>query len=111
MHKIRHLGERYMIVTVLHDVVEDTDMTIYDLKAVGFDMEILLAIDYLDHSDQSIPYMDYIKNLSVNKIAREVKLRDLEHNSKITRLKGLREKDFERLTKYQKAYEFLKKIV
>ena len=46
--------------------------------------------------------------LSLNEIAREVKLRDLEHNSKITRLKGLRDKDFARLAKYQKAYEYLK---
>ena len=52
--------------------------------------------------------MDYIQNLAHDNLARQVKLRDLEHNSKITRLKGLRDKDFERLKKYQIAYNYLK---
>ena len=40
-------------------------------------------------------------------LAKAVKLRDLEHNSKITRLKGLRKKDFDRLEKYHRAYTYL----
>lgn len=108
MHKVRHLGEEYMIVAVLHDVVEDTNITIEDLMLLGFSQSIIYSLQLLDHSDKSVPYMDYIQNLAHDKIAREVKLRDLEHNSKITRLKGLRDKDFERLKKYQKAYDYLK---
>lgn len=107
MHKVRHLGEDYMIVAVLHDVVEDTEVTLDDLFNINFNNNILSALDLLTHK-VDIPYMDYIENLAHNNLAREVKLRDLEHNSKITRLKGLREKDFQRLQKYQIAYEYLK---
>ena len=107
MHKVRHLGEDYMIVAVLHDVIEDTEVTLDDLFNINFNNNILAALDLLTHK-VDIPYMDYIENLAYNNLAREVKLRDLEHNSKITRLKGLREKDFQRLQKYQIAYEYLK---
>lgn len=111
MHKVRHLGEKYMIVAVLHDVIEDTenkDINYDYLKELGFNFEIIEALKLLDHSDTSILYMEYIEKLALNDIARQVKLRDLEHNSKITRLKGLRDKDFERLKKYQIAYNYLK---
>lgn len=107
MHKIRHLGTKYMIVAVLHDIVEDTSVTLDDLRAMGFNFEVIEALRLLTH-DCSVSYMDYIERIALNPIAREVKLRDLEHNSKITRLKGLREKDFERLAKYQIAYNYLK---
>lgn len=110
MHKIRHLGEKYMIVAILHDVIEDTYIEIEDLIAEGFSDEIIEALRLLDHRDESVSYMDYIKRIAPNKIAREVKLRDLEHNSKITRLKGLRDKDFVRLQKYQIAYSYLKEF-
>ena len=113
MHKVRHLGEKYMIVAVLHDVIEDTenkDINYDYLKELGFNFEIIEALKLLDHSDTSVPYMEYIEKLAINDISRQVKLRDLEHNSKITRLKGLRDKDFERLKKYQIAYNYLKII-
>lgn len=110
MHKVRHLGAKYMIVAVLHDVVEDTTVTYDDLIAAGFNFEIIEALKLLDHSDTSIPYDTYVAKLASNDLSRQVKLRDLEHNSKITRLKGLREKDFERLIKYQKAYKYLREI-
>lgn len=107
MHKIRHLGSKYMIVAVLHDVPEDCEVTFDDLKELGFNFEIIEALKLLTH-DKSVSYMDYIEKIALNQIAREIKLRDLEHNSKITRLKGLKDKDFERLVKYQKAYQYLK---
>ena len=52
-------------------------------------------------------YDDYIKVISTDPIAKAVKLRDLEHNTKVTRLKGLRKKDFDRLEKYHRAYTYL----
>ena len=107
MHKIRHLGEDYMIVAVLHDVPEDTIVTIEELILFGFSQKIINALTLLTHN-KSVPYIDYIQNLAHDNLARQVKLRDLEHNSKITRLKGLLDKDFERLKKYQIAYNYLK---
>lgn len=107
MNKVRHLGTDYMIVAVLHDLIEDTDWNITSLTSMGFPWQILQPLILLTHKKEQ-DYEHYISHLAGNKIAREVKLRDLEHNSKITRLKGLRNKDFERLIKYNKAYQYLK---
>lgn len=105
MDKVRHLGEDYMIVAVLHDVVEDTSVTILDLTDAGFKNVHLDALRLLDFRGQD--YMTRIKDIAHNKIARAVKLRDIEHNSKITRLKDVRKKDFDRLQKYSIAYKYL----
>ena len=107
MNKVRHLGEDTMIVAVLHDVVEDTPWTLELLREEGFNGTIITALQYLT-KDPEVPYDSYINSISTHTIATAVKLRDLEHNSKITRLKGLRKKDFERLAKYHRAYTYLK---
>lgn len=111
MDKVRHLGEDYMIVAVLHDVLEDFETTYeetYDmLVEQGFNQNIMYALALLTHDNSQQTYDDYIKGISTNPIAKAVKLRDLEHNSKITRLKGLRKKDFDRLEKYHRAYTYL----
>lgn len=107
MDRVRHLGYKYMIVAVLHDLLEDTRWTTIDLIQEGFDPELVEAIDVLTKRPKQI-YTDYIKLVKSNKFAREVKLRDLEHNSKITRLKGISKKDTQRMVKYNKAYLTLK---
>jgi len=107
MNKVRHLGEDYMIAAVMHDVVEDSDWTFTDLEAQGFTFNQIEALKLLTKSD-NINYDQYIALIKRNDIAREVKLRDLEHNSKITRLKGVREKDLKRIEKYHHAHKFLK---
>lgn len=107
MNQVRHLGEAYMIVAILHDVVEDSDWTFRGLKDEGFKTDLVFSLMLLTHTtDQS--YDDYIKALSTDPIAKVVKLKDLEHNTKVTRLKGLRKKDFDRLEKYHRAYTYLK---
>jgi (p)ppGpp synthase/HD superfamily hydrolase len=106
MDRVRHLGEDYMIVAVLHDVIEDSDWTLVQLANEGFNTKVIGALSLLTH-DKSQSYDDYIKAISTNPIAKAVKLRDLEHNTKITRLKGLRKKDFDRLEKYHRAYTYL----
>lgn len=64
----------------LHDVVEDTDMTIEDLRAKGVEEDVLSAVDLLTHRDGS--YEDYVKRIvfSGNMTAIQVKLNDLHHN-------------------------------
>jgi (p)ppGpp synthase/HD superfamily hydrolase len=107
MDRVRHLGEDYMIVAVLHDVVEDSkDWSFVDLSKEGFNQNVMYALSLLTHNPD-ISYDDYIKAIALDPIAKAVKLRDLEHNSKITRLKGLRKKDFDRLEKYHRAYTYL----
>jgi (p)ppGpp synthase/HD superfamily hydrolase len=106
MDRVRHLGEDAMIVAVLHDVVEDSDWTLVKLASEGFSLKVIQALTLLTH-DKDTDYDEYIKAISTNPIAKAVKLRDLEHNTKVTRLKGLRKKDFDRLEKYHRAYTYL----
>lgn len=88
-------------------MLEDSDWTLEMLKEEGFSTAVLVALYALTHNPD-IDYDLYIKNIALNGIAKAVKLRDLEHNTKITRLKGLRKKDFDRLEKYHRAYVYLK---
>ena len=107
MYKLGPDDEDLMIIGVLHDVVEDTHITIQDLREMGFSERVLAALELLTHR-AGVPYMDYIKTLATNEDCKKVKRADLDHNSRILRMKGLRKKDFERLEKYFTAYEYLK---
>ena len=98
--------EQTTIVALLHDVVEDTDYTLADLKALGFDGEVLCAIDLMTHRDE-VPYMDYVAEIKKNPIAKAVKLADLRHNSDMSRLDTITEYDKARAEKYKKAIALL----
>lgn len=89
-------------VALLHDVVEDTDLTWEQLEAEGFTPEILAALRLLTHEAQ-VPYMDYIAAMKQNDIAVTVKLADLRHNSDLTRLDEVDEKALTRVQKYRQA--------
>lgn len=94
------------IVALLHDVVEDTRVTLEELKSFGFNDDIIAAIDAISKRDgESIDeYMNRVKN---NKLACSVKKADLLHNMDISRLKVVNKKDLERLDKYQYIYNYL----
>lgn len=94
-------------VALLHDVVEDTDMTFEKLSELGFSTEIIYALKLLTHDD-SVPYMDYVKEIAKNPVAKAVKLADLAHNSDLTRLDIVDEKALKRAEKYKQAMELLK---
>ena len=93
-------------VALLHDVVEDTQLSIADLKALGFPKGITDAILLLTH-DRAEPYLDYVKRVRINPAARAVKLADLKHNSDTSRLESVDEKTIERIAKYRRAIEIL----
>ena len=95
-------------VALLHDVVEDTSVTLEELAAV-FPQEIVDAVALLTHA-KDVAYLDYVKNIKGNPIARAVKLADLHHNSDRTRLEvdGCDEDAIRRYeTKYRKGLEIL----
>ena len=94
-------------VALLHDVVEDTNITFDRLSELGFTNEIIEALKLLTHDD-SVPYMDYVKEIAKNPIAKAVKLADLAHNSDLTRLDIVDEKALKRTEKYKQAIELLK---
>ena len=95
------------ILALLHDVVEDTDLTLADIAAAGFSPLIVDALDLLTHR-QGVPYLDYIRRLAPDPLARRVKLADLQHNMDDTRLGPLSEEQRQRrLDKYQPALALL----
>lgn len=94
------------IVAILHDIIEDTDITEDYLLKIGLSKRIVDAVVALTRSED-IDYQEYIKNLSSNPLAKEVKLADLEHNMDLKRLPTLEEKDLKRNRKYQIAYHYL----
>ena len=98
--------EETVTAALLHDVVEDTDYTLEDLRAMGFPDPVLEALSLLTH-DPSVPYMEYVKRLKNNPIARAVKLADLTHNSDLSRLPAVTEKDLARVEKYRRAKALL----
>ena len=99
--------EEATVVALLHDVVEDTDYTLEDLKNMGFSEAVISAIALLTH-EEGAEYMDYVKMIKNNETARKVKLADLKHNSDLSRLDIVDEKALKRREKYLKAIELLK---
>jgi (p)ppGpp synthase/HD superfamily hydrolase len=110
MDAVSGLGEEAMIAAVLHDLVEDTEWTIEGLTAEGFSHTITSNVNLLTHK-HSMDYMGYVEELAVSPIAKAIKMADLRHNSDINRMKGLTDKDFDRLKKYHKAYAYLQTLV
>ena len=105
-----HLAEQMdteteCIVALLHDVVEDTDITFDDLEK-EFPKDSIEALKLLTH-DKSVDYMEYIKAIKENDIAKKVKIADLIHNSDLTRLENITPKNILRKEKYKKAVDIL----
>ena len=98
--------EKTTVVALLHDVIEDTDYTLDDMKNMGFSDDILSAIALMTHDD-GVPYMEYVALIKKNPIAKMVKLADLRHNSDMSRLDKVTAHDRERAEKYKKAIKFL----
>lgn len=95
------------VAALLHDVVEDTVWTIEELRGEGFPEEALEALALLTH-DEDVPYMDYVRKIGENPIAKAVKLSDLAHNSDLSRLPCVTSKDLARAEKYRQAAAILK---
>lgn len=98
--------EKTTVVALLHDVIEDTDYTLEDLRSMGFDEEILSALALLTHAPD-VPYLEYVAKIKQNPIARAVKLADLRHNSDLSRLDTVTPYDQSRTEKYRQAIEVL----
>lgn len=94
-------------IAVLHDVMEDSACNSKMLLDAGISKRVCDALNLLTHKKGDDYLDDYIKAICTNYDAIRVKRKDLQHNSDITRLKGVTEKDFRRLEKYQKAFVLL----
>ena len=96
-------SETEMIAAVLHDVAEDSNWTLADLKREGFSEEVLSVIECLTRRDQET-YEEFIERVKLNPTARKIKLADLEDNMEIKRISEPTEKEWGRLKKYHQAW-------
>ena len=101
--------EEARIAAVLHDVVEDSEWSLDDLRKKGFSEKVLHAVDCLTRRDEDgEDYFDYVKRAGSDPIARKVKLADLADNSDLKRLGPLTENARERqLARFRKAAEMI----
>ena len=94
------------VVALLHDVVEDSEYTLDDLRTI-FPQRIVDAIAVLTHDTQTT-YMAYIDDVKQDTIATIVKIADLEHNADLSRISTVTKKDVVRSQKYKAAISHLK---
>lgn len=100
-------NEDECVVALLHDIVEDTDVTFEDLEKEGFSSNVINTLKLLTHKDEE-DYFEYIEKISKNELATKVKIQDLLHNMQDGRLDQVTEKDMLRKEKYKKALNILK---
>ena len=106
-----HLAEQMddeisVCAALLHDVIEDTDLTAEELSQMGIPDEVIDVVKILTH-DNAVPYLDYIRQIksSGSKTAVKIKLADLYHNSDPTRAVA---PNPERMARYKEAVRILK---
>ena len=99
--------EAEVCVGLLHDVIEDTEVTIEDLRKAGFTEDILKALSLLTH-EKSVPYMDYVAAIAENPLARAVKIEDLKDN--IKREPEGEKRNEKRFEKHIRALEYLESL-
>jgi (p)ppGpp synthase/HD superfamily hydrolase len=103
MHYLKTDDEELQCVALLHDVIEDTKTTWKDLEDLGCTQRVLAAVRALTKMPGE-SYDEYKLGVFDNVDAMRVKLCDLRHNTDIRRLKGVTQKDLERLAKYNQFY-------
>ena len=117
--------EELSIIAVLHDIIEDTDWFLETVAQHGryefaiaspgtgpieISQRVYIGLSLLTHK-KGVPYTVYIDDITSTQDSIRVKMSDIRHNSDITRLKGITEKDLIRTAKYHKSYTILKKFL
>ena len=109
-----HLAEQMtdevsVCVALLHDVAEDTDLTLEDLEQ-EFPQEVTDALRLLTHKPGT-DYFDYVRAIKTNPVAVKVKLADLAHNSDETRFAGCKDIPAEQIARWREKYAKAKAIL
>lgn len=106
-HLAEQMKDEYTTcVALLHDVVEDTEITLEEL-AKTFPPEVVEAIGIMTHKKDE-PYLEYVARIKTNPLAKTVKLADLQHNCDESRLENADEATLSYYReKYRKAFEIL----
>ena len=103
--------ESERMAALLHDVVEDCDVSLDDLRAQGFPEDVVVAVDLLTKNEEGQDdYRKAIERVAPNPIARRVKIADLTDNLRLDRILNPTQKDRDRLEKYRAAKTFLEAL-
>lgn len=103
MSFLKEDDEELQCIALGHDVIEDTKTTWKDLEDVGMSARVIAGIRALTKMPGQ-SYDEYKTAVFANKDAMKVKLCDLRHNTDVRRLKGVTEKDIDRMAKYHKFF-------
>ncbi|CCX85794.1 uncharacterized protein BN724_01066 [Clostridium sp. CAG:590] len=103
---LRGRNDTEMIVGILHDVVEDTPITIDMLRLEGFSEDILTAIECVTKR-RGESYGTFIDRVLTNPLATQVKLYDMEDNMNRDRIPYPTPKDEARFRKYEKYHKVI----
>lgn len=95
--------EHEQMAAVLHDVVEDSEVTLDDLREQGYPPAVVTAVDALTRRDDET-YEEFVLRAKADPIARRVKMADIQHNIDVRRLNAVTAKDAERLERYRRAW-------
>lgn len=110
LHPLRMMlaveGDAARMVAVLHDVVEDTPVTLAELRAAGFPAAVVEAVDHLTRRETET-YEAFILRVKPHALARQVKRADLRDNMDVLRLAAITDADVERLRRYRAAWDAL----
>lgn len=93
----------------LHDVVEDTEVTIEELS-LEFPKEVIEIVKLLTH-DTNEDYFDYIRRIKSNSDAVAIKLADIKHNSNESRQNGVESITEEKKAQWREKYRLAKEIL
>jgi len=110
-------GNEAKMTGILHDTLEDSEMTVDDLRKAGCPESVIKALELVTHNpDYQGTEEEYEKKIKMiaesgNQLAIDVKYADLMHNSDITRIKEPKEKDFKRVAKYKKSMAVLQPFI
>ena len=110
LHYTKSNDEELQCIAVLHDVVEDCDVSWEDLVRAGMSDRVIKGVMALT-KQRGQSYSEYQACVFANVDAMRVKLADLRHNSDIRRLKGITERDRARILRYHEfAFDIQEKL-
>jgi len=100
------VGDTDRIAAVLHDVVEDTSVSLAQLQSEGFSAEVLAAVEALTKRPGE-SRLEAAARAAQNPVALRVKLADNTENMDLSRISNPSEKDFARLREYEEVRALL----
>ena len=106
---LRMETETDRIIAMLHDVVEDSRVTLQELQRAGYSAEIVEAVKYLTKAKEE-EYENFIERIKGNTLAIKIKIADLEDNLNFERIKEPGEDDLKRYENYRRALAVLRKV-